>query len=95
MYGEHVARPRGAVRAEGRLGVQIKDIGSGNFGIARLMKDTVSSELVAVKFIERGEKVRAPMGRPLACPPSRCRLACTGSSCPALQEPAGERNAAH
>ncbi len=35
----------------------IKDIGSGNFGVARLMRDRKSKELVAVKFIERGDKV--------------------------------------
>jgi serine/threonine protein kinase len=35
----------------------IKDIGSGNFGVARLMKDRATGELVAVKFIERGEKI--------------------------------------
>ena len=40
------------------LGVQIRDIGSGNFGVAKLMRDRKSGELVAVKFIERGEKVR-------------------------------------
>ncbi|WZY68223.1 hypothetical protein YC2023_000463 [Brassica napus] len=35
----------------------VKDIGSGNFGVARLMRDKLSNELVAVKYIERGEKV--------------------------------------
>jgi len=35
----------------------IKDIGSGNFGVAKLMKDRMTGELVAVKFIERGEKI--------------------------------------
>ncbi|RRT35914.1 hypothetical protein BHE74_00040333 [Ensete ventricosum] len=34
----------------------VKDIGSGNFGIARLMRDKQTKELVAVKYIERGEK---------------------------------------
>ena len=36
----------------------VKDLGVGNFGIARLMMDRQSGELVAIKFIERGEKVR-------------------------------------
>lgn len=36
---------------------QIRDIGSGNFGVAKLMRDKQTGELVAVKFIERGEKV--------------------------------------
>ncbi|CAN6460056.1 unnamed protein product [Victoria cruziana] len=35
----------------------VRDIGSGNFGIARLMRDKQSRELVAVKYIERGEKI--------------------------------------
>eukprot|EP01018_Ginkgo_biloba_P016900 Gb_33674 [translate_table: standard] len=35
----------------------VKDIGSGNFGVARLMRDKQTKELVAVKYIERGEKV--------------------------------------
>uniref|UniRef100_A0A164UAJ7 Protein kinase domain-containing protein n=1 Tax=Daucus carota subsp. sativus TaxID=79200 RepID=A0A164UAJ7_DAUCS len=34
----------------------VKDIGSGNFGIARLMRDKQTKELVAVKYIERGDK---------------------------------------
>jgi len=35
----------------------VRDIGSGNFGVARLMRDKQTQELVAVKYIERGEKV--------------------------------------
>ncbi|RZC55192.1 hypothetical protein C5167_014039 [Papaver somniferum] len=35
----------------------VKDIGSGNFGIARLMRDKQTRELVAVKYIERGDKI--------------------------------------
>lgn len=35
----------------------VRDIGSGNFGVARLMRDKLTKELVAVKYIERGEKV--------------------------------------
>ncbi|KAJ6809269.1 serine/threonine-protein kinase SAPK10 [Iris pallida] len=35
----------------------VKDIGAGNFGVARLMRDKQSRELVAVKYIERGEKI--------------------------------------
>lgn len=37
----------------------VRDIGSGNFGVARLMRDKQTDELVAVKYIERGEKVSA------------------------------------
>ena len=46
--------------------LQLKDIGSGNFGVAKLMRYKTTGELVAVKFIERGDKV-------LLC----CRLAAT------------------
>ncbi|GMJ07971.1 sucrose nonfermenting 1(SNF1)-related protein kinase 2.3 [Hibiscus trionum] len=35
----------------------VRDIGSGNFGVARLMRDKVTLELVAVKYIERGDKI--------------------------------------
>ena len=35
----------------------IKDIGSGNFGVAKLVREKRSGELYAVKFIERGLKV--------------------------------------
>jgi serine/threonine-protein kinase SRK2 len=35
----------------------IKDIGSGNFGVAKLVRDVKTNELFAVKFIERGQKI--------------------------------------
>lgn len=35
----------------------IKDIGSGNFGVAKLVIDKKTKELFAVKYIERGKKV--------------------------------------
>ncbi|KAH1242716.1 Serine/threonine-protein kinase SRK2E [Glycine max] len=35
----------------------VRDIGSGNFGVARLMRDKHTEELVAVKYIERGDKM--------------------------------------
>lgn len=34
-----------------------KEIGSGNFGVAKLVRDKCTRELFAVKFIERGQKV--------------------------------------
>ncbi|KAB2597466.1 serine/threonine-protein kinase SAPK2-like [Pyrus ussuriensis x Pyrus communis] len=34
-----------------------KDIGSGNFGVAKLVKDKWSGERFAIKFIERGQKI--------------------------------------
>ena len=36
----------------------IKDIGAGNFGVARLMRNKETKELVAMKYIPRGQKVR-------------------------------------
>ncbi|KAB2055650.1 hypothetical protein ES319_A11G051800v1 [Gossypium barbadense] len=41
----------------------VKDIGSGNFGVARLMRDKITRELVAVKYIERGDKVNENVRR--------------------------------
>lgn len=35
----------------------VKDLGSGNFGVARLMRNKETKELVAMKYIERGHKV--------------------------------------
>ncbi|XP_048226746.1 serine/threonine-protein kinase SAPK2 isoform X1 [Ricinus communis] len=35
----------------------LKDIGSGNFGVAKLVRDRWTKELFAVKFIERGQKI--------------------------------------
>jgi serine/threonine-protein kinase SRK2 len=39
------------------LAPQIRDLGSGNFGVAKLMRERATNELVAVKFIERGSRV--------------------------------------
>ena len=38
----------------------MKDLGAGNFGVARLMRHKETKELVAMKYIERGRKVRLP-----------------------------------
>ncbi|KAL9265401.1 Serine/threonine-protein kinase SAPK2-like protein [Drosera capensis] len=35
----------------------IKELGSGNFGVAKLARDTWNGELYAVKYIERGQKI--------------------------------------
>ena len=35
----------------------LKELGSGNFGVARLVRDKRTKELFAVKYIERGKKV--------------------------------------
>ncbi|KAG1354366.1 serine/threonine-protein kinase SAPK2 [Cocos nucifera] len=34
----------------------LKELGAGNFGVARLVRDKKTKELVAVKYIERGKK---------------------------------------
>ncbi|KAE9591902.1 hypothetical protein Lal_00038973 [Lupinus albus] len=41
----------------------VKDIGSGNFGVARLMRNRDTKELVAMKFIERGHKIDENVAR--------------------------------
>lgn len=35
----------------------VKQLGAGNFGVARLMRHKETKELVAMKYIERGQKV--------------------------------------
>lgn len=35
----------------------VKELGSGNFGVARLMRHKETKQLVAMKYIERGRKV--------------------------------------
>jgi serine/threonine protein kinase len=42
----------------------LKDIGAGNFGVARLMRNKETKELVAMKYIPRGLKVRTHARRP-------------------------------
>lgn len=41
----------------------VKDIGSGNFGVARLMRNKETKELVAMKFIDRGHKIDENVAR--------------------------------
>lgn len=41
----------------------VKDLGSGNFGVARLMRVKETKELVAMKFIERGHKIDENVAR--------------------------------
>lgn len=41
----------------------VRDIGSGNFGVARLMRNKETKELVAMKFIERGRRVDENVAR--------------------------------
>ena len=35
----------------------IGELGTGNFSVARLMRDKITKEPVAIKYIQRGEKV--------------------------------------
>ena len=35
----------------------VGDLGSGSFAVTRLMRNPVTNELFAVKFLERGSKV--------------------------------------
>ncbi|TXG53760.1 hypothetical protein EZV62_019016 [Acer yangbiense] len=41
----------------------LKEIGSGNFGVARLMRNKNTRELVAMKYIERGHKIDENVAR--------------------------------
>ncbi|XAR49380.1 Non-specific serine/threonine protein kinase [Bertholletia excelsa] len=41
----------------------VKDIGAGNFGVARLMRNKETKELVAMKYIERGNKIDENVAR--------------------------------
>ncbi|KAI0528580.1 hypothetical protein KFK09_001122 [Dendrobium nobile] len=41
----------------------VKDIGSGNFGVARLMRHKETKELVAMKYIPRGKKIDENVAR--------------------------------
>lgn len=40
----------------------LQDLGKGKFGVAKLAKDKKTGELVAIKLIERGAKVRPSRG---------------------------------
>lgn len=46
----------------------LRDIGSGNFGVAKLVRDVRTKELFAIKLIERGHKVASFFGPPLQNP---------------------------
>ncbi|URE42927.1 serine threonine-protein kinase [Musa troglodytarum] len=50
----------------------VKDIGSGNFGVARLMRDMVTGELVAMKYIPRGQKINENVAREIINQRSLC-----------------------
>ncbi|GLT39972.1 hypothetical protein SLA2020_141360 [Shorea laevis] len=50
----------------------VKDIGSGNFGVARLMRNRETKELVAMKYIERGHKIDENVAREIINHRSLC-----------------------
>ncbi|XP_030539418.1 serine/threonine-protein kinase SRK2B-like [Rhodamnia argentea] len=50
----------------------IKEIGSGNFGVARLMRNKETKELVAMKYIERGRKIDENVAREIINHRSLC-----------------------
>ncbi|GLU02948.1 hypothetical protein SLE2022_201770 [Rubroshorea leprosula] len=50
----------------------VKDIGSGNFGVARLMRNRETKELVAMKYIERGHKIDENVAREIVNHRSLC-----------------------
>ncbi|KAL3614613.1 Serine/threonine-protein kinase srk2a [Castilleja foliolosa] len=50
----------------------VKDIGSGNFGVARLMRNKETKELVAMKYIERGLKIDENVAREIINHRSLC-----------------------
>ncbi|KAK6923671.1 Protein kinase domain, partial [Dillenia turbinata] len=41
----------------------VKELGAGNFGVARLLRHKQTKELVAMKYIERGHKIDENVGR--------------------------------
>ncbi|RWW36333.1 hypothetical protein BHE74_00058656 [Ensete ventricosum] len=58
-------RRRSLELREGRKGRMekyevVRNIGSGNFGVAKLMRHKETKELVAMKYIERGHRVSQP-----------------------------------
>lgn len=50
----------------------VRDIGSGNFGVARLMRNKETLELVAVKLIERGQRIDENVAREIINHRSLC-----------------------
>lgn len=57
--------------------MQIRDLNSGTFGFVQLARDKQTGELIAVKFIERGDKVSIQtlqmLSKLVCCAPSPCR----------------------
>lgn len=50
----------------------VKQLGAGNFGVARLMRNKETKELVAMKFIERGHKIDENVAREIINHRSLC-----------------------
>ena len=53
------------------MSCQVRDVGSGAFGVCKLMKNTRTGEMVAVKLMERGDKVGAALAAAQSCPRHR------------------------
>ncbi|MQL87975.1 hypothetical protein Taro_020525 [Colocasia esculenta] len=62
-FGELVKGRRPVFEEEMDKYEVVKDIGSGNFGVARLMRHKETKELVAMKYIERGYKIDENVAR--------------------------------
>ena len=56
--------PRGALSLAHAPVPQIQHLQSGAFGMAYLERDLATGELVAIKYIPRGDKVRRARGEP-------------------------------
>ncbi|GLU02955.1 hypothetical protein SLE2022_201830 [Rubroshorea leprosula] len=52
--------------------VLVKDIGSGNFGVARLTRNKETKDLVAMKYMERGHKIDENVAREIINHRSLC-----------------------
>uniref|UniRef100_A0A7C9CXX2 non-specific serine/threonine protein kinase n=1 Tax=Opuntia streptacantha TaxID=393608 RepID=A0A7C9CXX2_OPUST len=51
---------------------EVKRLGAGNFGVARLMRNKETKELIAMKFIERGHKIDENVAREIINHRSLC-----------------------
>lgn len=57
----------------------VKEVGKGSYGVAELMRDRETGELVVCKYIERGDRVSRRASSPQACPESACLAASCSS----------------
>lgn len=65
--GAEVSGKLGSIhKYKARSWPQIRDLNSGTFGFVQLARDKSTGELIAIKFIERGDKVRSRAANPPA-----------------------------